>query len=377
MLRRALSTVSLEITALSNRGAGIALHDGLVVFVDGAAPGDQITAKIVAQKKKKRAAEATLLAVERPSPDRREPACEYFGRCGGCQYQHLSLDAQRRWKRQHVVDAWRRVAFPGGPARRRRRSSAATPPRSVAEVVGTDAETGYRDKLTPRSANGATGFAATRGGALVDVHTCLLARAEIADAYAATRASGERCPPLLRLSEDGRVATAPETLVERRIAGLTFSFKASDFFQINAGVADLLVRHVVDRCAGFRVAVDAYCGVGLFAVAIAKAHDCAVHGFDVASPASKFRFPKGAGVDAVVVVDPPRAGLDARFLGRLLAFAPKRIVYVSCEPATQARDAPRLLAGPYACRDVQPFDMFPSTRHVETVAVFDRVEAPG
>ena len=79
MLRRALSTVSLEITALSNRGAGIALHDGLVVFVDGAAPGDQITAKIVAQKKK-RAAEATLLAVERPSPDRRTPACEYFGR---------------------------------------------------------------------------------------------------------------------------------------------------------------------------------------------------------------------------------------------------------------------------------------------------------
>ena len=71
-----------------------------------------------------------------------------------------------------------------------------------------------------------------------------------------------------------------------------------------------------------------------------------------------------------------RAGLDARFLGRLLAFAPKRIVYVSCEPATQARDAARLLAGPYACRDVQPFDMFPSTRHVETVAVFDRVEAP-
>ena len=155
MLRRALSTVSLEITALSNRGAGIALHDGLVVFVDGAAPGDQITAKIVA-KKKKRAAEATLLAVERPSPDRREPACEYFGRCGGCQYQHLSLDAQRRWKRQHVVDAWRRVAFPGRP-----RAETATlvggddAAIRVAAVVGTDAETGYRDKLTPRSANGA------------------------------------------------------------------------------------------------------------------------------------------------------------------------------------------------------------------------------
>ena len=391
---RALSTpLRLEITSLSNRGAGVAIHDGLVVFVDGAAPGDVLTARITSRKR--RSAQASLVAIERPSPDRRAPACEYFGRCGGCQYQHLSLAAQRRWKRQHVVDAWRRIAFPGRPlAETRALVGDGDAEIRVAAVVGTDDETGYRDKLTPRSDGVATGFAG-EGGRLVDVAGCLLARESINETYAEMRASKTPCFPLLRLSEDGSVAVAPETRVTRRIDGLVYGFRADGFFQINAGVAELLVRHVVDTCAGFSRAVDAYCGAGLFAVSLAAAHGYAVDAVEVspssiddarlnaaangvenvrflAADAADFRF-SGSGADAVVVVDPPRAGLDDRFLKRLLAFAPRRVVYVSCEPATQARDAAKLLAGPYRCSEVAPFDMFPNTRHVETCAVFDRL----
>ena len=197
------------------------------------------------------------------------------------------------------------------------------------------------------------------------------------------------------------VAVDPDEVVEQRVRGLRFAHKASEFWQNNDDALPALVDHVVAeaRRSGATKLLDCYCGGGLFALA-AAADFAEVRGVEVsaANVAAATRnaarnglggvatFVVGraerlfadaaefAGGDTVVVMDPPRAGASAAFLDQLLAFGPVRVVYVSCDPATLARDAAALVAGgDYAVASAVPFDLFPMTRHVEAVVTFDRV----
>jgi 23S rRNA (uracil1939-C5)-methyltransferase/tRNA (uracil-5-)-methyltransferase len=191
--------------------------------------------------------------------------------------------------------------------------------------------------------------------------------------------------------------TDPGAEITEEVEGVVLKFLARDFFQNNPFILPAFTRHVREQASagGARFLVDAYCGSGLFALTAAGAFE-AVAGVEVSETAvlraranaaangiDNARFIAGdaaaifAGLefapsDTAVVIDPPRKGCDAAFLAQLVAFAPARIVYVSCDPATQMRDLSILLPGGYKLATVQPFDLFPQTRHLECVITLVR-----
>jgi 23S rRNA (uracil1939-C5)-methyltransferase/tRNA (uracil-5-)-methyltransferase len=289
----------------------------------------------------------------------------------------------------------------------------------VAACIGSPAPYGYRSKITPhfpRPRNGRVppiGFLrAGCRGQTIDVASCALAtpainerlgllRAEVA-AAAAAGAYRRGASLLLRDAASG-VTTDPRAVISERVGDLTLQFPAGDFFQNNPFLLPKLVDHVVAEAAGAgggaRFLVDAYSGSGLLALSAAPRFEHVVGvevseasvrwarenaarngrpncAFIAADAADVFAGVPFGGADAVVIVDPPRKGCGTAFLEQLAVFAPRAIVYVSCNPETQVRDARALAAASYRAARAQPFDMFPQTRHLEAVATLVRTSPP-
>jgi 23S rRNA (uracil1939-C5)-methyltransferase len=390
--------IELTIDDLSNLGEGVGRHEGWVVMVPFALPGERVLARI--WRNKKNYSEADLVAVMEPSPERVEPPCPLFRECGGCQYQHLHYDAQLRWKTSQIRELLRRI---GGLEV------------EVAPCHGSPAVYGYRSKLTPHypapreGTVGPIGFQRYANSSIVDVPSCPIARPAINAALAEERerlrhpmrAKGQARKPrggtlLLREGLEG-VTTDNRALLTARIGPRVFQFVAGEFFQNNPHILPELVDYALGQAegAGIRYFVDAYCGVGVFglcgadrfeavagievnatAISLARAN-AAINGignatFLIGTAEAIFadlRFPPEA---TTVLMDPPRRGSDPVFLAQLKAYGPARVVYVSCGPDTQARDLRELVAAGYRVTRVQPFDLFPQTRHIESVVTLER-----
>ena len=389
-------------------------------------PGERVRVRVF--RNHRNFSEADLVEVLTPSPHRVAPRCPLYGRCGGCQYQHLAYPEQLAWKQRQVTELLEHLAgivF------------------AVEPVIGSPREFGYRSKITPHFnarkdpaiTNFPIGF--LRQGTrfdIVDVPQCDIATEAINETLVEVRASvraraaaGEfpRGATLLLRDAGGTVATdydasiteeivlpcpgdgrIPELKVGRvvpdepRLTGtvrpasnrLRLRFLARDFFQNNPFILPAFVDHVRTQAAasGARHLVDAYCGSGLFAlsaapsfervagveisatsIACAKAN-AAANGianaaFFAGQAAEIFAGLAFSPAETVVVIDPPRKGCDEPFLQQLFAFGPRAVVYVSCDPATQMRDLRHFLAAGYRLQRVQPFDLFPQTRHLECV----------
>ena len=348
------------------------------------------------------------MSVLRASPGRVEPRCALFGVCGGCQFQNFSYAAQLEWKTRIVADLLKRLGGLGEAV--------------VNACVGSPREFFYRSKITPhfqapRSGGGGVfpiGFlAVNQRRRIVDVPQCPIATEAINAALPAVRARAiagqaryKRGATLLLRDAGGKVVTDPAQTICERLdiapAPLRLEFLAGDFFQNNPYILPTFVTHVVGqaRGEGCRFLVDAYCGSGLFALAAASCFEQTL-GIEVNADAVKkagqnarlnhlanCRFCAGSAERifseappspnaTAVILDPPRRGCDEAFLRQLIAYGPRRIVYVSCSPDTQARDLRTLLAAGYAVTAVQPFDLFPQTRHVENVVTLTRtITAP-
>jgi tRNA/tmRNA/rRNA uracil-C5-methylase (TrmA/RlmC/RlmD family) len=320
------------------------------------------------------------------------PVCPLFGACGGCQYQHLAYDDQLAFK----TDAIRRL-FAGLAA-------------EVASCVPCPAPYGYRSKLTPHFARPrpdrepAIGFLRAERRQTLDVAACPIATpavnarlATLRDEVRARWSGYRRGATLLVREASSGVTVDPRDVVTEQVGDLSLRFLAGDFFQNNPFLLPRLVAHVAQdaTAGGARFLVDAYCGSGLLGLAAAPRFDrvlgvevspsavswarenAARNGrtnceFMAADASAVFAGIPFAGADAAVIVDPPRKGCGDAFLAQLAAFAPRTIVYVSCNPETQARDIAALAAAGYSCLRVQPFDMFPQTRHIEAVATLAR-----
>lgn len=392
----------VEIDTLTNLGVGVARvpvgapSRPWVVFVPFALPGERVRVRV--WRNRANYSEADLLAVLRPSPHRIAPRCPLFGACGGCQYQNLQYAEQLRWKRRHVADLLARLARIEAP---------------VAEPIPSPRAFGYRSKLTPHferppadsTADFPIGFlrAGTRR-ALVDVPQCPLAtdaiNARLATLRAevrARRADYTRGATLLLRDAGGTVVTDPTAEIEEVVDGVRLRFLARDFFQNNPFILPAFVRYVREQAAGggARFLVDAYCGSGLFALTAAPAFaavagvelsesavaraaaNAAANGlahvrFVAADAAAIFAGLEFSARETAVVIDPPRKGCDTAFLDQLVAYGPRTVVYVSCDPATQMRDLARLVPAGYRVTAVQPFDLFPQTRHLECVATLEQ-----
>ena len=387
--------LELEIDSLSNLGKGVGRHEDWVVFVSHALPGELVKARIF--RNNASYSEADLVEVIRPSPDRVEPACKLFGECGGCQYQNLDYSAQLEWKRGQVSELLRRMAgieFPVSP------------------VIPSPVTYGYRSKITPhfqkpdKGRIGPIGFLIEgRRQQVLDVPSCPIASESInrklenlrREVRANARAYKKGATLLLRDSVDGRVRTDPTEMAEEKVGDLVFSFHAGEFFQNNPHILPAFTGHVREEAlgdGGVTHLVDAYCVSGLFCLTAASAFTEAV-GIEISESSVDWarrnaeqngirncRFQQGdasaifAGVTfppnhTAVIIDPPRKGSSPEFLGQLTGFGPRRIVYVSCDPATQIRDLEHLKKD-YAITRIQPFDLFPQTRHLECVVTLER-----
>ncbi len=365
-----------------------------VVMVPFALPGERVRVRVF--RNHKNYSEADLVAVLTPSPERIAPRCPLFGACGGCQYQNLAYAEQLRWKQRHVAELLRHMAkieFPVNP------------------VIPSPRDFGYRSKITPhfeppRTADNAAGFPIgfLKAGSrftLVDVPQCPIATAAINDrlpalregirAKAATGGYQRGATVLLRHSLEG-VTSDYEATITEEVEGLKLRFLARDFFQNNPFILPAFTGYVREQAAasGARFLVDAYCGSGLFALSAARrfarvagveisessvrwAQDnAAANGivnatFLAADAAAIFAGLDFPAAETAVVIDPPRRGCDELFLRQLVAYGPRTIVYVSCDPATQMRDLALLQPAGYTLAAVQPFDLFPQTRHLECV----------
>lgn len=393
--------IEVDISRMDDLGCGVGEVDGLTIRVPFTLPRERVRARVWRRDPTGTQAEADLLEMLAPSPERVPPGCPLFGTCGGCQVQHAAYHLQVTWKAAMVL---------------RHLVAAGLQDMTVMPSVSSPRTYGYRSKITPhhdhvRPERPLTiGFLKIgRRHEVVDVERCPLAtdginaalpklRAEIA-AAAARRRKGASF--LLREAASG-VTTDPDARVTERVGAVSLEFFAREFFQNNPFLLPRMVDFVVESAvaSGATRLVDTYSGSGLFALAaaarfrdvvgvevsagaVAAARDNAarnglthVH-FVQADSARIFAAlaPETAAAagETAVIVDPPRKGCDEAFLTQLLAFGPRAIVYVSCSPESLARDLARLLPAGYQATAIQPFDMFPQTRHVECVAVLRRV----
>jgi len=383
--------IELRIEDLTNLGSGVGRIDGWVVMIPFALPGELVRGRVFHNHKNY--SEADLIEVIEPSPDRIDPVCPLFTECGGCQYQNLSYERQLDWKRGQVGTLLQRIA--------------GITDATVDPVIPAPLQYGYRAKITPHfqqpkeGTPGPIGFLRTgQRFNLIDVPHCPIASAALNQALPAVReevhaqAANYRrgATLLLRESADGTVLTRNDALCEQRVGPLTFRFPAGSFFQTNPSILPAFVEHVRAEAgrSGPRFLVDAYCGSGLFALCCASEFE-RVAGIEV-SEASLVWARENAtanGIDnatfhlgsaeaifaqidfppelTAVVIDPPRKGCSPEFLDQLFAFGPASVIYVSCDPATQMRDLARFREQNYRLTRVQPFDLFPQTRHLECV----------
>ncbi len=404
--------LELEISTLTNLGVGLgrvsfphAQVSGLspqlsppasswVVMVPFTLPGEKVRARIF--RNHKNFSEADVVAVLTPSPHRIDPKCLLFGRCGGCQYQHLTYAEQLAWKQRQVGELLQHMAGVEFP---------------VAPVIGSPQEFGYRSKITPHFNPPRDGepwpIGFLRQGTrfdILDVPHCPIATdainarlPEVRARVHGQRATYTRGATLLLREASGTVTTDYDAVVTETVGHLKLRFLARDFFQNNPFILPAFTDYVRTQAAtsGAKFLVDAYCGSGLFALSAAPSFT-QVAGIELSESSIRFArenatangianvsFQAGdasaifAGLtfpaaETAVIIDPPRKGCDESFLSQLFAYGPRAVVYVSCDPATQMRDLKGFLAAGYTLTAVQPFDLFPQTRHLECVITLHR-----
>lgn len=388
----------IEITTerLTYGGDAIARHQGLAVFVPFAAPDEKLRVRIT--ERKNRFARATIDQIVESSPERRKPPCQHFGDCGGCQLQHLDYSAQLESKLRFVQDALERIANIRWPHK--------------IEILSAN-EFGYRGRaqLKLDLQRRRIGFNRAASNDICDVATCpvLVPELEVAlhslrstiENRTATDESSSLRSQIEIAAGDDSVAFEPVIAnlsggpLRRSVGEFVYNFSPSTFFQGNIELLGALIDEAVGGQAG-NLAVDLYAGVGLFTIPLARIFGRVI-GIEGNNTASRFASQNIAENGAtnvdfqtssveswlknavekkfvspdLILLDPPRAGASEALVS-LIALQPSRIVYVSCDPATLARDLKILTAEGYELSRVTAIDLFPQTYHVETVVTLER-----
>ncbi|HMJ65660.1 MAG TPA: class I SAM-dependent RNA methyltransferase [Candidatus Binatia bacterium] len=374
--------IVLTIEDIAFGGEGVARTNDFVVFVPFVIAGEEVEVEITDIRK--RFARGKLVRVIKGSAERVEPLCPYFGECGGCQYQHISYPKQLQIKHKQIVDLFERIGKEFGG----RRESGVT--ELVAPVVPCPQPYGYRNRVMIRSQwdkfkQGLNiGFIRTDNRLVVDIEECKIAEPAINEEIRRVRQDSAKVFP------KGGIKTV------LRIPAEGWVVPRDSFFQNNFFLLPKLVETVRDRVlrSQVRFLIDAYCGVGFFSLELADMVEWFV-GLELDAQAIKAARQNAANRkrangefvvgtveeylpnilarfsanETTILLDPPRTGCPAGILELLRQIRPKQVIYVSCHPATLARDLNVLCAGGvFELARVVPLDMFPQTQHVECVA---------
>jgi 23S rRNA (uracil1939-C5)-methyltransferase len=381
-------------------GDGLARIGSHAVFVPFAAAGDRLRVKIV--ECERNYARGVIEEIIEPSTDRRKPPCSYFGPCGGCQLQHLDYQAQLESKVSFVRESLQRIGNIDWDGRIAMRASEEFGYRSRAEIK------------VARDENGQTRIGYFRAGTqdVCEIEDCLIllpaANRELQRLHGERSLIPNDATRVYLTAGDNEVIVTPANgengraaefdslgVATQRIAGINYSFGVRSFFQGNRLLVEELIEEAVGTATG-KFAVDLYAGVGLFSLQLAKGFEqvCAVEGNKTAAnhgaenaranglnnvryePISVEAWMKYKSAEVprpdFVLLDPPRAGAGIQVIERLAAMSPPALTYVSCDPATLARDLRLLLDYGYGIDSITALDMFPQTFHVETVVRLSR-----
>jgi len=364
------------------------LANGCTVFVPFTAPGDRVRIQVVEQRA--RHARARALKVERAGPARREPQCEVFGVCGGCRWQHLEYAAQLDAKRSILSDAIERIGRLPLPADIR--------------VQPSPQEFGYRTRARVFASRGRAGFRRAGSHEMEPIERCPVLAPALQPLLqeAAGLGASSRRPVEIELTSGrgghGRASVIgePETAgrLEVEGGGGPLAVSPGVFVQANAGLLEPLCAAILSFAGRGERAAELFAGAGLFTRGLAERFDrllavesnirasedlawnlSAADLRDrveiVARPVERALPQLDQWRPEVVVLDPPRVGLAAGVAERLAACGAHRIVYLSCDPATLARDLRVLCAERYRLAHLEAYDLFPQTAHVEALAVLE------
>lgn len=441
-------TYTIDILRLGSNGEGVGRVENFTVFIDGALPGETVTARITFVKKQY--ATGRLEKVQKPSEHRVKPTCSVYADCGGCQLQHLSYEGQLAEKRQQVQDAVERIGkLKDVP---------------VLPTLGADDPWAYRNKMQlPAGGDKKSlhiGCFAEKSHRIIDIDACPIQKGgnnEIIPvvrqwmkeykipAYDEDKGTGivrhimgrtgvhsgeimvcivtavpmvphmKELVQMLRKDVPGLTSVIQNInsrhtnvilgnktkviygspTISDSIGDLSFRISAQSFFQVNSEQAQKLYDTALSYAdlKGNETVVDVYCGTGTITLFLAKRAKFA-YGIEIVEPAicdavknakdngvknahfmcgdAAYKLPEllRSGVKPdVIVIDPPRAGCEEKVLNAIASVKPKRVVYVSCNPATLARDLAYMNTRGYETKKVQPVDMFPQTHHTEAVVL--------
>lgn len=384
--------LEVEVERILPGGVGLAHAGGKTVFVSLAAPGDRLRVRI--DRRQGDLLFASIEEILTPSPVRIEPPCPYFGRCGGCDFQQLTYEAQLAAKAEMIRDCLHRIARL----------------ENVPEIVvnASTKEWRYRMRATWQidQDQRTVGYYERGSRRVCDVADCAVLQPELQQMLEEVRATEwNQFPRTLKhldavVGENG-VSLSPAFAefhtreLSLAVKDEVYHYNAEAFFQVNPSLLESLIAVALGESFGETV-LDLYCGVGLFTLPLARRFQKVI---GVESNPAAVRFARrnlqragltnvrvinatvtdwfrndsgGSGPIDLVLLDPPRAGAESAVIKGILDLNPAKISYVSCDPATLARDLRKLTAGGYTINSIAAFDLFPQTHHVETVVILRR-----
>ncbi len=382
----------LSLTDMAFEGGAIARHDGQVVFAAYGIPGEETVVEI--ERRSKDYLMGRVVEVLSPSPHRVEAPCPYFGRCGGCQWQHIDYAFQAELKARIVGEQLRRIG------------KFEEPP--VAATLTAEERWHYRNHARfSTDRQGQLGFVSLLRRRFVRIDHCRIMhpwingvlerlQGKCAGLHQVAIRYGVRTEQALihpSLKEIDDSIPSGQTSYEEELLGKRFRVSGASFFQVNSRQAEVLIEVVREQLAlaQDQLLLDAYAGVGTFAVLLAP-YVKKVIAIEESSAAVADAVINQAGIKNIVfyqgkveqilpelrrrphvaILDPPRVGCHPDTIAAVLKRPPARLVYVSCDPSTLARDLRALCQGGYRLQEVQPVDMFPQTFHIECVATLVR-----
>lgn len=370
-------------------GYGLAFAENLTVFVALAAPGDELAVKII--QKKGKVAFAEIVEILKPSPDRTEPRCPYFGACGGCNFQQLNYRAQLDAKVEIVRDCLSRLGRINYE--------------NEIKIIGSPNDYEYRARASwhADTRSRKLGYFKRNSHDVIDVEICPILTAEMQAILTEARRTIEWESFSSNIFEIEAAASGgggenvsiysseilePTSEISFTAGGERYFYDADTFFQGNPFLIENLIEAATKGASG-KTAVDLYCGVGLFTLPLAKNFE-RIFAVEGSKKALEFaaKNVENARLENIelfneavddwlaqsefeqidfVLLDPPRAGTERETIENLLRLKPARIAYVSCEPSTLARDLRLLTEQSYRIESIVAVDLFPQTHHVETV----------
>jgi len=361
----------VKIENFTHEGRGITKVNDKVTFVENALPGEVVDIKIT--KEKKNYNEALCTKVIESSPNRMTPSCPYYNECAGCDLMHMNYKQQLEFKKEKVKNIIKKYA-----------DIEVNP-----KIIESYKELGYRNKITIHESNNKVGYKKGKSNEILEIDSCPLGTFEINKYYIENK-HNFKDELIIRSNELGEIISSTEnSKMIITINDFKFQIDINSFFQVNNYICGKIFETLNKNLDNINTCLDLYSGVGTLSIVAStkakKVYSIEVNEYSYENAKTNAKLNNITNINFmlgkveeqiekinekvdVIITDPPRAGMDTKTINIIQKLNPKKLIYISCDPMTLARDL-KLLNATYSLEDITLFDMFPNTKHVETMCV--------